>query len=431
MANILILGAGIAGLAAGLECLQAGHEVTILEARDRLGGRIYTTTWNDGKTPIELGASFWEGLPNNPFFQHYLGPEHTLLLPVEKSVLFTLERPQQQCYSLAALVKFYRQAQQQIWQAFQRGSCINQTYSALIQSFSPQPVADQTQEYWLKKWMEYELKQYATSLDLPGFPAIQYLDDPQQHESWNISDAFFCMVKDGYHQVTEKIAAECRQAGVNLILNAPVVKVVDQKNQGVMIRTAWQTYRGDKLISTLPVGVLKTAQQLFEPPLSNEKQQAIQTLGVHDATRIVLEFADPFWQNLEGPYIYLDFPNQTGFIEFRNGWPLHGKAILQTDSYTQQAKILSDPALIDTVLLDLKKAYPRLPSPIHSMVYRWGADPFAQGAYPYRTTEITESLQQALERPEGNIYFAGADFCRNGFSVHNAYYSGKKVAHYL
>ena len=63
--RILVIGAGISGLAAGRNLNEAGHEVVILEARDRIGGRTWTSTkWSDA--PIDLGAS-WIHAPNgNP-----------------------------------------------------------------------------------------------------------------------------------------------------------------------------------------------------------------------------------------------------------------------------------------------------------------------------------------------------------------------------
>ena len=116
--------------------------------------------------------------------------------------------------------------------------------------------------------------------------------------------------------------------------------------------------------------------------------------------------------------------------EFRNNFALHGKAILQTPSYANEALHLSDSALIDQIVSELQFAFPQkaIPVPKYYIVHRWSTDPYAQGAYPYRTLQMDEKNHQALEKAEGNIYFAGADFSRHGFSVQHAYASGQYVA---
>lgn len=426
MAKIIIIGAGIAGLKAALDCAHAGHQVTILEARNRIGGRIYTLTANDGKTPIELGASFWEGYPNNSFYQHYL-QSATKVLPIEKSLLFTLREKQNHCYDLETLLPYYRKAQQKIWEA--TPSIHKKSYDQFILAFFDKERVDQSQEYWLEKWMEYELGHHSTPLALAGFPEIVYPPDPNNLDSWNIIQANSCFIIDGYSHVIERIRQECTEKGVQILTQKPVLTITDQYAQGVRLQTPHHIFIADKVISTIPIGVLKKEMHsLFTTALSAEKCTAIDAMGVHDATRMTFEFAYPFWENLEGPYLFLDLPQKSGLIEFRNGFALHGKAILQTDSYANIAQSLSEKEMIEYILSDLRKVYPNAPNPTWSMIYSWTLDPYSQGAYPYRTIRMNEKLQQALEQPEGNIHFAGADICRLGFSVHNAYASGMRAA---
>lgn len=114
-------------------------------------------------------------------------------------------------------------------------------------------------------------------------------------------------------------------------------------------------------------------------------------------------------------------------------YPLHGHAMLQTDKYTDIAlQTKESHALIAYIMRDLRKAHPqqKIADPVYTL-YNWSLDPYAQGAYPYRTMHINEKIQHALEQPEGNIYFAGSDFSRHGFSVHNGYANAKHVASQL
>jgi protoporphyrinogen oxidase len=63
MNDAIVVGAGISGLAAARRLAEAGLQVTLIEARDRVGGRIYTVPPAAGELPVELGAEFVHGLP--------------------------------------------------------------------------------------------------------------------------------------------------------------------------------------------------------------------------------------------------------------------------------------------------------------------------------------------------------------------------------
>ena len=92
MIPYIIIGGGVAGLSAALTLAKAlkdqDKEVLILEAKNRLGGRVCTIKAHDGITPIELGATFWEGSQNNPFYKKYIDPKQIHFLPFEKCGIF-------------------------------------------------------------------------------------------------------------------------------------------------------------------------------------------------------------------------------------------------------------------------------------------------------------------------------------------------------
>jgi monoamine oxidase len=407
MSTVIVIGAGISGLSAALT-LSAHHLVTVLEARNRTGGRIYTTLANDGKTPIELGASFWEGTFTNPFYLEYLQGS-TVLLPFVN--------------------QDHQRAQQLLSQAIPHYA--GKTCQALLDSLADEP-------YLVKKWIEHDLRHYDTPLSHRGFPQFAIPPDATGLEAWCEHTAHICFVRGGYHQVIARMEEQARLANITVVKDAPVEQIIDSAT-GVSVVTPLQNYAADKVISTIPIGVLKAkARTLFAKGLSEDKLRAIDTIGVHQATRVVLEFPKVFWDFI-APYIIIDEPDLPGFIEFRNGFALHGKPILQTDSYEHFVSALwekkktgdFETLLVDYIMQHLRKRFPHAPAPKHSLVYRWSSDPFAKGAYPYRSAQMTEALQLALEKPEGNIYFAGGDFSRHGFSVHNAYANGKSVAQQL
>ena len=441
--KVVVIGGGMAGLKAALDLAVKGAQVLLLEARSRLGGRINTIVASDGKTPLELGASYWEGYNDTPFYKHYfsnnaLTPQaHVVRLDETKSELISID----DAHKEKDLVFYYQTALKLL--AFAENIGIGKSFQEYIDEIDLSAYSSH-QVYWIRRFLENCLQHHCTSLSLGGFPTFNR-DKGDHNEAWNTADADFCFVQNGYNSVIQQIAKECEQAGVSLYLNSQVIKIIDLGNNGVQVQTQHTTFKCDKVISTIPIGVLKNkAQSLFEPSLSQEKMLAINTIGIHDATKVILEFEnEPFWDNPEGPYIYLDSKQLNCLLEIRNAYPLCGKAILLTGKYSDLARTLylqypadrfrAESELVSKMMSDLRKAYPtkNIPDPIKTIVYCWTHDPYAQGAYPYRKANMTEQMQIALERSEGNIYFAGADFSRLGFSVHNAYINGMHAAQKL
>ncbi len=437
--KVIVIGGGMAGLKAALDLSLNGVQVILLEARSRLGGRIYTTQTSDGRTALELGASYWEGYNDTPFYKHYFSDNaptkaHAVRLDEKKSELISID----DAHKEDDLLFYYQLAIKLLADAETLGA--GKTFQEYVDEIDLGAYSN-NQIYWIKRFLENCLQHHCTPLSLGGFPTFNR-DKIDENEAWNTDDADFCFVQNGYNKVIEKIAKECELAGVSFHLNTPVIKISDHGSNGVQVKTTQIVFQCDKVISTIPIGVLKKqAITLFEPPLSSEKMQAINTIGIHDATRVILEFEnEPFWDNPQGPYIYLDSKHLNCLLEFRNAYPLCGKAILITGKYSDLArtlylqypsdKVRAETELVLKIMSDIRKAYPtkNIPNPINTLVYCWTHDPYAQGAYPYRTANITEQMQVALERSEGNIYFAGTDFSRFGFSVHNAYANGQKVA---
>ena len=348
-------------------------------------------------------------------------------LDEKASSVLTLDRPPE----ADNLLDNYTVAQQLLTNA--ETTHAGKTFAAFIEQ--------KKSSYWVNRFLENSLLHHCTPLDKGGFPTFKRQPVPIA-DVWNDNDADFCFVTGGYKQVIEQMTKECKDAGVKIVLNSAVTKIIDMGLNGVKIGTKRSSYSADKVISTIPIGVLKNhVEKLFFPLLSKEKTEALAMIGIHDATRVILEFAgDPFWDNINAPYLYLDAKDSPCLLEFRNAYPLTGKSILITGKYSDVARDLytkykgntaqAEKSLVERVLSDLRKAYPHkeIPDPVVSTVYCWTHDPFAEGAYPYRTKDITETIQQALEKPEGNVYFAGGDFSRYGFSVHNAYANGERVA---
>lgn len=431
MAKIIIIGAGIAGLTAAYELAIKNHEVILLEARNRIGGRIYTAKASDHVTPIELGASYWEGKNTHPLYQQYFDKSDirkpfTKLCNGDPIILEPLDSLSSS-HNRESSAHYQKIARDHLEQS--NKTCVYKTAQQRVEDCDFSRL-DKSSIYWVKKWMELQLIHQSTCLSKVGYPSYEIPPDPEDLNATS-EEANYCFVGNGYDKLVSQITELCINAHVKIITNNPVKKVVDKCKKGLSIYTASQEFTADKVVCTIPIGVLKTeAKSLFSPGLSEEKLQAISDIGIHESTRVVLEFDFPFWGESDAPYLLLSSPHKPGMKEFRNNSLLHGKAILQTPNYAKEAKGISDIALIELIMSDLRMAFKQqhIPDPIYYQVYRWTDDPYAQGSYPYHTLKMNEKGFQALERAEGNIYFAGSDFSRFGYLVHHAYNSGKQVA---
>lgn len=424
--KIIVIGAGIAGLSAACELAKIGYRVCVLEARSRPGGRIYTYRGYHEQVPIELGAQYWEGFSKNPLYQQYFHPPLNTTLFSIKNCYFSTNK--------SAELRYYAQAQALLQK---KSPPTHQSYQQWLDDIALTPYPEDEQKN-IRQWLYYQHKQHATPLTKIGWPSYQITKCNQLLEAWNDDDANFCFVKGGYDQLIGKLMVECQSLGVEIFFNQAVKKIKQQNNQTVTIDCEKISFSAQKIICTIPVGVLKTQhQQIFEPKLPALKTQALKTIGVHFAIRVVLIFnSPPFWQPINAPYLFIKTDDYMTFREFRSGYPLHGTTVLQTDSYADIALLLSkkyqDNKIINTllqkrVLHDLKKHF-FVPKLAKCLIRNWASDPFAQGAYVYRTVDMTQSLQTALEEPFLNVYFAGGDFSRCGFSVHNAYANGQLAA---
>ncbi len=434
MAKVVIIGAGIAGLSAAVE-LAKHHQVIVIEARNRLGGRIYSHTVDESN--LEIGASFWEGKKNNPFYLQYFAQTKTTKKPLalrlnEKLCIVKSDKP----IKPAEFTSYYQMAS-----LFANQFCQTHIGQHGEQLINQLPITgDEHKQYWVRKFFELQFQHFNTDLKERGVPYFTIPFDEEQLEAWDEENADFCVVANGYHKVIEQLAKEAKKLNVKIKLNSPIIRIV-QSPKGVILKTATEYFQADKVVSTIPIGVLKnTAPTLFEPSLSEEKLQALKTIGVHNGIRVSLIFQGaPFWSPIDAPMIFIDLPNKP-LREFRNAYITSGKTILQTDKYSDICRHFfnifpdsqqdAENEIVKHIMGDLKYALPsnEIPWPQTVSIYDWTLDPFAQGAYPYRTILQTEELQTALECKEGHVYFAGSDFSRLGFSVHNGFANAKHVA---
>jgi len=234
------------------------------------------------------------------------------------------------------------------------------------------------------------------------------------------------MVK-GYKPLTDYLSQ-----GLNILLgqNVKRIRVVSGL---VYVDTDTTTYVADKVVVTLPLGVLKSGSIIFQPGLPVAKQAAINKLGMGILNKCILRFPSVFWAQ---QYDWL------GYIPALNGqwaeWISLSRQVNQpilvgfnAADFGRQIESWTDAQIISSAMTTLRLIYgSRIPDPVGYQITRWGSDPFTLGSYSYLPVGSTPKMRDDLAANIGQtIFFAGEATNRlYPGTVHGAYLSGLKAA---
>lgn len=423
--DVIIIGAGISGLAAARELQQRGYQVLILEARNRIGGRIWTD--RSFGFPLDMGASWIHGINGNPLTA-LVADYHIPLLATNTENLsikrydtlslyddagkpLTVEQKQRLARRLKKLEKFVYCEQNKITQDI--------SYQAAVDRFIAKkrftPFELQTFKYAVSVAVEYEYAVDSDKLSLLEFGK----DKP--------FPGYEALIPIGFDQIPQNLAQslpiECQQ----------IVKQIYHGNSGVTITTDKEIFHSQCTIITLPVGVLKTKAVTFTPELPLAKQRAIQRLQMGVLNKVYLRFSSIFWDK-ESDIIGTISATAKPWIEFINFYRFIQQPILMAfvaGSYAQQIEKWPPQNVIAGVMRVLRNIYgDDIPDPEGYLMTAWNQDPFAQGSYSYLPVGVAGSECDALAEPVNNrLFFAGeATNYETLSTTHGAYMSGKRAA---
>ncbi len=277
--RVLVIGAGAAGLAAARQLADGGASVTVLEARDRVGGRAFSS-FEIASHPVELGAEFIHGenvctwkllerfglnsIDIHPQldFHAYIDGRH-----LDQTAFF--QNP------AAALLLTSGDAATR-WIADGNADVrLSDVAHAGTGFFYEEPTAEQ-----LRFWANLTAMLMAGDLDEVGVGGIA--------EATHDGDGgqILYRITEGYTSLMNALAD-----GLDVRLNTPVERI-EWSAGGVTVNG---TFEASKVIVTLPLAILQSKDVVFDPPLPDDKQQAIDGLGAGAIAKIVLRFDERFW----------------------------------------------------------------------------------------------------------------------------------------
>jgi monoamine oxidase len=404
--DVLVIGAGAAGLGAARALADAGRRVVILEARDRIGGRVWTDH-SFGPVPVERGAEFihgeraetwaWVRHAGLTTASHARWSGRRIALGDGRLAGPDLlrERPDlRRVFDLEEALAAYAGPDCSLadWLAAN-------DFSALAAHIADVRLA-------------HSNCATPTTISVAELAHELRLDDRGPGDFH---------ILEGYGRVLAAVAD-----GLDVRLDTPVT-AIRWGADGVEATTSRGAFTASSAVVTLPLALLKAGAVRFDPPLPEEKQHAIAALAMNPAMKLLLRFAEPFWDP-DMTFLTADQPVAVWWT-VRHGAPLltgflTGPRAARLAAYGAEEAIARGLAQLDAL-------FEGAPSRLFAagQLVDWAADEWARGGYS-SVPPGAHGQRDALARAVGPLHFAGEATVvdNNPATVHGALHSGGRVA---
>ncbi len=416
-AEVLVIGAGMSGLAAARTLVDKGVSVIVLEARNRIGGR----TWTDTSLglPLDLGASWIHRITGNPITR--LAKEFNIdTIPTDHNNGIVFDAAGREIFDseYTEIEGLFNSIYEEV-AAMQDSTDIDMP---LQQAFDQVIASRNLSAQELHRLQHYIEGEFA--LELGAGPEDLSLWQWDQDKEFSGKDVVF---PNGYSQITNGLAQ-----GLDIRLKEMVTRI-SYGADGVEVETSSGVFSGEKAIVTLPLGVLKQASVKFEPSLPARKQAAIDRLAMGVLNKVYLKFPKVFWNEEIESFVFMG--DEVGeWSDWMSFVPYVGAPVLM--AFHGGAKgfaieELSDDAILAGAMKTLRVIYgDAIPEPEGYLITRWGKDPFSFGAYSHIPPFASGDDYDALFEPVDDVlYFAGEATSREyPATQHGAYLSGVAAA---
>ncbi len=432
--DILILGGGAAGLAAARDLTARNLRVALLEARDRVGGRIHTLHEADWPAPIELGADFVHGLPDetwsilrNARLSTYEIPDaHLNLDPKSKKL---------------AATDLYREIEAVLDRMSSVGS-----RDISFEQFAQQLRREKVDPKSIQLAMGYIEGLNAADAKKIG---VQGIIASEEDEEEIEADRLF-RISGGYDGLIRALHDSIDAKHLHLRLGV-VAQSISWRKNSVTITTRdasgqLEAWHGPRAIITLPVGVLRANSVKFSPQLPASHRAAIQKIEMGAVMKVVLRLDETFFfdRTFETTTGKTKLPDQTFFHDLtgplQTWWtlrPMRVPMLIGWAGGPKAAKLSRlSPAEIRTItvralskLLNVSES--EMSRHVESFrVHNWQADPLAKGAYSYVGVGGSNAMKTLATPIKETLYFAGEHTHYEGMSgtVAGAIGSGERAA---
>ena len=409
--TVIVIGAGISGLAAAKKLKDKGFNVIVLEAQEKIGGRIRTD--RSLGIAFDEGASWIHGPKGNPITNLASQADANTYLTDDDSLKVFDNNGT--AYSDAFLDAQYTQFENAL-NAVRSIGTQSQSFLEVFNSLYPTQENNRLWKYMLSAYLEFD-----TGGDISTLSS-KYFDDDEAFSGKDV------IVTNGYDKIANLLGQ-----GLDIRLNSRVTEV-NYTSIKSLVNVNGDSVEADYVIVSVPLGVLKNNSVSFNPTLPIDKQGAIENTKMGNVNKFLFSWNTAFWEtdvqyigytpDTKGKFNY--FMNMLKFLPATNS--------LMTFAFGDYATVtetMSDAEIISEVMAQLKTIYGNsIPNPTNMLRTKWGQNINTFGAYSFAPNGTTSTDFDTMAKEISNkLFFAGEHTIRDyRGTVHGAYLSGIREA---
>lgn len=429
--DVIIVGAGVAGLAAAAELAEKGLSVVILEARDRIGGRIYTLKDLGQQFPVELGAEFIHGRP----------PEIVDALRHSKIPIREVDGDNW-CFQNGRLCScdFFSEVDEILQKMNDDGP--DESFATFLRRCCPEASADAR-----KHALSYVAGFNAAD---PAKVSVHWLVGQMKAEEKIEGDRAF-HARGGYQAFLELLQQRVRKAGVSIRTNAVVRRIAWRPGNVSLDAVCGEqaaSLDAARALVTVPLGVLQANLDepgaiAFAPALPQEKLDSISGMEMGKVLRVVLHFKERFWDRIRPKDSQKKTLKRMSFLFSQDDWfptwwtamPDRFPIITGWAPWRSAERLESqDLPVVTRALQTLGGLLGADQSELERLLeiayfHDWQTDPYSRGAYSYVKAGAADAPEMLGRPVNDTLYFAGeaADVTGNNGTVHGAIASARRA----
>lgn len=398
--DIIIVGSGAAGLMAARELAKAGKKIIILEAKNRIGGRIWPLSEQEFGYAAQGGAEFTHG--KIPVTKSLLREAGLTYLPMPSDrEMWIFDGELKKGYLITEHPEFLQHKEE-----------IDEKLKGLKEDISIAVFLDKFftgDKYAKLRELIIQMVQSFDAADLNKISTFSLREEWLGQEEW-IQDR----IKEGYGAVINFLESECKKYSVRILLNKIVNKIEFNTNVVNIHCLDNGDYQASKVIVTVPISTIKQIQ--FQPPIP-EKLKAADDIGFGLVIKVLFKFKDRWWLKIDSKDMsrmafilcsmgkfnawWTQYPEVSSVL---TGWIAEPNVLELKDKSPEEIVELGIDSLSKVFGVDEEIIRKHL---LHYKVANWSNDPFSRGAYSYSTINSERAYAELKKSLDNKIFFAG------------------------